>query len=538
MKIFWKLTLLCTVLVVTSSFILAYFTNDSFRSTLKEEIINSLSTQTQTVGSTIENFVIEKSGNQNNTNLTNLVTAHSNSLDSIVNRFRSSGIISADLTLTMVHDNGTILFSDGPAAENPMGKFSVFEDIRSSLSGNKVGTYEGGETIHLAVRQTSSGTLANVTFFMISTVSQENVFASLGSFQSQIGLIVGVVILVGIVLSVIIANVFVGPIVKLSKAASEIASGEGNFNLDIQSNDEVGVLAKQLSMTSQTLHKRLEEQKMLYDRMQEQKIEIEKVNVQLTDSISYSQRIQNSMLPDPRNLKRVVKDIMVYYKPRDIVSGDFYWFERVRQGRNEFLIIACADCTGHGVPGAIMSIMGSNQLTNIVYYQNNLDPQKILARLDKAIKLELYRDTKKDETRKEGMEIGVCVLNLDENILEFAGVGIPLYILKDGNLQTIKAIKEMVGDMDGEERDVENRLKKSVIQCEKGDRFYMATDGFQDQFGGPEDKKFLSRNLRDLFIKFADTPLKHQAKEFDVVFKDWVGNGPQTDDIQIVAFEV
>lgn len=375
------------------------------------------------------------------------------------------------------------------------------------------------------------------TLIQVLSVESSIAETTLSEFQSGLFLIVTVVIIGSIILALIISNAFVRPIVKLSEAASDIAHGKSDVTLDINSNDEVGTLAKQLTVTSQTLMKQLAEQKNLNSQLAEQKIEIEKVNVQLTDSISYSQRIQNSMLPEPSTLKRVVKDLMVFYKPRDIVSGDFYWFERVRQGRNEYLILACADCTGHGVPGAIMSIMGSNQLTNIVYYQNNLDPQKILARLDKAIKLELYRDSK-DETRKDGMEIGVCVINLDEYTMEFSGVGIPLYFLRNGELEVIKSIKEMVGDMEGEERDVETRIQKRVIEAKKGDRFYMASDGFQDQFGGPGDKKYLSRNLRNLFVKFSDIPLKQQTSEFEKVFNAWKGSGHQTDDVQIIGFEL
>lgn len=361
--------------------------------------------------------------------------------------------------------------------------------------------------------------------------------STLGEFQSGLFLIVTIVLIGSVILALLISNAFVKPIVKLSQVAEAIAQGKSDVKLDIDRNDEIGTLARQLAVTSQNLMSQLEEQKHLNSQLAEQKIEIEKVNVQLTDSISYSQRIQNSMLPDPKNLKRIVKDVMVFYKPRDIVSGDFYWFERVRQGRDEYLVVACADCTGHGVPGAIMSIMGSNQLTNIIYYQNNLDPQKILARLDKAIKLELYRDGQED-TGKEGMEIGICVINLDDYIIEFAGVGIPLYFVRNGELEVIKSIKEMVGDMPGEERDVETRIEKRSIETKKGDRFYMTTDGFQDQFGGPEDKKYLSRNLRNLFVKFKDIPLKDQMNEFEKEFNGWKGSGYQTDDVQIIGFEV
>ena len=266
--------------------------------------------------------------------------------------------------------------------------------------------------------------------------------------------------------------------------------------------------------------------------------EIEQVNRQLTESINYSKRIQNSILPDPRSIRKLVKGAFVYYQPRDVVSGDFYWFEKIRQGRSEYLIIACADCTGHGVPGAIMSMMGSNQLTNIIYYQNTIEPQKILARLDKAIKLELYRNESSDESKKEGMEIGICVIDLDELKLDFAGVGIPLYHVTDGELNTIKPVRGMIGGMKGEERDVEASIERVSLNIKEGDRLYMSSDGFQDQFGGPNDKKFLSASLRDLIKELSPIAMKDQEEKFKETFESWKGDEPQTDDVQVVGIEI
>ncbi|WP_421878144.1 PP2C family protein-serine/threonine phosphatase [Marinoscillum sp.] len=239
-------------------------------------------------------------------------------------------------------------------------------------------------------------------------------------------------------------------------------------------------------------------------------------------------------------MSKLVKDAFVIYKPKDVVSGDFYWFERVRQGRNEYLIVACADCTGHGVPGAIMSIMGSNQLTNIVYYQNYLDPVKILARLDKVIKFELQRDENDQKHSRDGMEIGICVINLDDLSMEFAGAGIPLYLIKKGSedLETYKSPKMMVGGIEGDEKEVSEQLEKQTIQLEEGDKLFLSSDGYQDQFGGENDKKFMSKNFKKLIESSARGSMSELKDILETEFETWRGNTPQTDDVVVLGVEI
>ncbi|MFT7158245.1 MAG: serine phosphatase RsbU (regulator of sigma subunit), partial [Parvicella sp.] len=225
-----------------------------------------------------------------------------------------------------------------------------------------------------------------------SSSSTTDPYAPLQAIQSHLVLIVCLVLGGSLILALIAAHIFVKPIVNLTRMAEEVSKGNLDVEIKIDSNDELGRLATLLSNASQVLIKRLAEQKQLNDKleaqnttMESQKVLLEHANKQVSDSIVYAQRIQQSILPNLSSLNKVINDLFVFYQPKDVVSGDFYWFERVRLGRNEYLVIVCADCTGHGVPGAIMSIMGSNQLTNIVYYQNYIDPTKILARLDKVI---------------------------------------------------------------------------------------------------------------------------------------------------------
>ena len=365
----------------------------------------------------------------------------------------------------------------------------------------------------------------------------------LGEIMSRTMLVSSIVLTVAMILSVILSKRIIKPFIDLSNAAVEFSKGNTNIQIKTDGNDEVSILGRELKNTSDTLNKRIAEQQELYKKLEEQKNEIElqsdqmeENNYQIRESISYAKRIQRSLLPDISVITRVLKGGMVFYRPKDVVSGDFYWFERVRKGRNDYLVIACADATGHGVPGAIMSIMGGNQLTNIIYYQNYLDPKKILARLDKVIKFELYRE-EDDDTKKEGMEIGICVINLDDYTLEYSGVGIPLYFMRDGKLEIFKPVRDMAGGMEGEEREVENKINKDVIELKKGDRIYMTSDGFQDQFGGADDKKFMTKRFKALLEELADKPMDAQSDIFGEKFDQWKGSKPQTDDVVIVGAE-
>ncbi|MFY0686824.1 MAG: SpoIIE family protein phosphatase [Cyclobacteriaceae bacterium] len=449
------------------------------------------------------------------------------------------------LSLELIDSKGLVLFSSVDQKAALKTRLNNFDEIKNIGSGQELTYHKTDESVYVVARKKQLDLLTSEKWTMVLSAANEVVFAPLDKIKNQLIWVIIPVLLVSIVLALIAAHNFVKPIARLSEVASEM--GKGNFELDIKvsSKNEVGILAAELQRASETLNSRIEDQRDLNRKLEEQKNEIsiqkeqiEESNQQMKDSISYARRIQGSLLPDISGLQRFSKDAMVYYKPKDIVSGDFYWFERVRKGRNDYLIIACADCTGHGVPGAIMSIMGSNQLTNIVYYQNYLEPKKIIARLDKAIKFELYREEDKDKVKKDGMEIGVCVISLDDLSMEFAGVGIPLYLVRENNLEIVKAVKAMAGGMTGEERDIENQLSAEKIQLSVGDKIYMASDGFQDQFGGKQDKKFMVKKFRDLLLDTSKESMTDQAKKIEEEYEAWKQDTPQTDDVCVIGVEI
>jgi serine phosphatase RsbU (regulator of sigma subunit) len=446
------------------------------------------------------------------------------------------------LEVNLIDKDGLTLYTNNGKSSSFATKYENF-DLIKNLDGNRVNFLETQDKLYFVAKQQRYANYAGNDWILAISIDKEKAFSPLADIQRYILLVILSVLGLSIVLALIAANLFVRPIVKLSKTADEIGKGNFDVQIEVKSNDEIGRLAKQLSNSSQILLKKLEEQKASNEQlalqkseMEAQKSQLEYVNGQISDSIIYAKRIQNSILPDVKTFSKVLKDAFVIFKPKDVVSGDFYWSERIRQGRNEYLVIACADCTGHGVPGAIMSIMGSNLLTNIIYYQNYLDPNKILARLDKLIKLELQREDTKHS--RDGMEIGICVINLDDLKMEFSGAGIPLHLVRNGELQTYRSPKLMIGGIEGDERDAAALLNKEEIQLLTGDKLYLTSDGFQDQFGGPEDKKFMVKTLKSLLLETSNKSIPEQEALLIEAFEDWKKNVHQTDDVLLMGLEV
>jgi len=458
--------------------------------------------------------------------------------------FSLSEDVNRRLDVNWVDSNGILLYSNTEEIDL-QSTFSRFDLIRD-LNDPGVNVLETDDDLIFVTKDTGYLTYKGSDWKLVLSIGRDQAFLPLTNLQTNLIYVIIGSLFVSLFLAFIAANVFVRPLVKLSKAAEEIGKGNLKVNIAVTDKGEIGKLAGALQKTTQILIKKIGEQRLLNKRLHDQKAQleaqkgdIEGVHEEVRDSINYSKRIQNSILPESKELKRVFKDKLMLYRPKDVVSGDFYWFERVRTGRKEHMIIVAADCTGHGVPGAIMSMIGSNQLTNIIYYQNYIDPEKILARLDKAIKFELYRDVDADEPRHDGMEAGVCVVDLDTMELTFAGAGLPMFFIRNGEMELYKSPKVTIGRMEGSEKAAEEQFSPVKIQLETGDRVYMSSDGFQDQFGGPSDKRFMSKNFRNLLlISGQDRTMEEQEAKLNQTFDHWKGNGEQTDDVLVLGFEV
>jgi len=260
-----------------------------------------------------------------------------------------------------------------------------------------------------------------------------------------------------------------------------------------------------------------------------QKDDIEEKNKDIMSSIRYAQRIQEAVSPQKKLMNKVFPEHFVLWKPRDIVSGDFYWMMQ-KDGKS---IIAAADCTGHGVPGAFMSIMGISFLNEIV---NNKDVQtaaEALNQLRTNVITSLNLEGAETDT-KDGMDISLCVYDFDNMMMQFAGAYNPLYMIRDGELSIIKADRMPIGihDRDG------NPFTNMEFSMHKGDIYYILSDGYIDQFGGPKGKKFMTKRFKQLILDIYEKPLTEQKEILWQTLLEWRGEIEQIDDIIIIGIKV
>jgi serine phosphatase RsbU (regulator of sigma subunit) len=238
-------------------------------------------------------------------------------------------------------------------------------------------------------------------------------------------------------------------------------------------------------------------------------------------------------LPPEQYFHEVLNDVFIMFKPRDIVSGDFYWIKQVKQ----FTILAAADCTGHGVPGAFMSMLGMSYLNEIVHRREITQANQVLNELRKLIRNSLRQHGQPEES-KDGIDMALCVIDEKNNTLQYSGANIPLYLIRDKNgapeLTEFKADRMPLGYYQGRFNTFTNR----DIQLEYGDVFYLFSDGFIDQKGGKNNKKFMSKKFKDLLIKIHQEPLPEQKKILEKTLTDWMGDNSQIDDILVIGVRV
>lgn len=260
-----------------------------------------------------------------------------------------------------------------------------------------------------------------------------------------------------------------------------------------------------------------------------QKHMLEERNMEVTDSINYAQRIQQAIIPSQSYFKTLLPDSFILYKPKDIVSGDFYFIEK----KNDEVIVAVVDCTGHGVPGALMSVIGLNLFRQAISKSKSSKPSDIIAFLD----LGLRRVFKKrgETTIKDGMDLSICNINLKNMEMTFAGVYNPIYHIRGGVLNQIKADKKPIGHA---VTDKEYRYNNHQIKLEKDDAIYLFSDGYADQFGGEHGKKFKYSRLRQFLLDINPFSMDEQGELLSKEFERWKENLAQIDDVCLIGIRV
>jgi serine phosphatase RsbU (regulator of sigma subunit) len=257
---------------------------------------------------------------------------------------------------------------------------------------------------------------------------------------------------------------------------------------------------------------------------------IREKNKDITDSIQYAKRLQEAVFPEADTLNNYFAESFVLFRPKDIVSGDFYWFEQA----GDKTILAVGDCTGHGVPGAFMSILGHNLLNQIILEHGNTNPADILRLLDKQVSSALNKRGNKQEYN-DGMDIAICVIDKQSKTLSFAGANRPLVIQRGDELMELKQNKFAIGGI----QDGSCKLfMKQDIKISDQDVLYLFSDGYYDQFGGPSGKKFKYKQLAEKFKSLANKPLSEQKKILSESFDNWRGNLEQLDDVCIIGIRI
>ncbi|MES2139474.1 MAG: SpoIIE family protein phosphatase [Bacteroidota bacterium] len=293
---------------------------------------------------------------------------------------------------------------------------------------------------------------------------------------------------------------------------------------DLRENERV-LEAKVIERTEQVVHQKAE--------LEAKNGELEILYKHVTDSIKYAKRIQEAILPPDSLVRELLPNSFVLYKPKDIVSGDFYWIGQ-KDGKTMF---AAVDCTGHGVPGAFMSIVGHNILKQVVSNNNFTTPAQILDSLNEGVSETLHHGGHEHEEgqAKDGMDISFCTIDFKTLELQYAAAYNPLYIVRNGQLIQTKANKFPIGLFLGEEK---KKFTNHTFQLERGDTIYIFSDGYADQFGGPYGRKFMAIPFRVLLMDINKEPIEKQKIILNKTIEDWRGQLDQVDDILVIGVKI
>ena len=250
----------------------------------------------------------------------------------------------------------------------------------------------------------------------------------------------------------------------------------------------------------------------------------------IKDSINYATKIQNAMLPDEALLKASYPESFILFKPKDTLSGDFYWFKK----ENDTFYIAAADCTGHGIPGALMSMIGMEKLNSAIL--NTAEPSEILNELNKNIEIALCLSTQHEHSQ-DGMDIGLCSINKNTKHLKFAGANRPLWIIRHGQQQVeeLKGTKKAIG---GTNNIAVPCFENHEISLNKGDCFYLFSDGYVDQFGGTEGKKIMTKKFKEILLDIQNKTMLEQEFHLNHFIENWKKTTEQVDDVLVIGVRV
>ncbi len=296
-----------------------------------------------------------------------------------------------------------------------------------------------------------------------------------------------------------------------------------------QQNEEIQTINTVLNEQKELVEERNAELNAQNEEIKTQRDQLSQQNNSINESILYAKRIQTAVLPGQDYIDEILPDNFILFKPRNVVSGDFYWIKQV----NHYIVIAAADCTGHGVPGAIMSMLGISFLNEIVQKREITRTNEALNDLRKQIKQALSQTGRQGEA-DDGMDIALCALDTKTNILQYSGANSPLYLIQNNELSEIQADRNPIGYYPNEKPSFTNH----EIQLKTGDIFYLFSDGFKDQFGGEKGFKYKASNFQNVLIQNHNKPMEIQKEMLELELNTWMEGYEQTDDILVMGVRI
>ncbi len=302
-----------------------------------------------------------------------------------------------------------------------------------------------------------------------------------------------------------------------------------------QENEMLKMNVEELTVTnthlvSATWREREMKQKLAatLEELTETKKVVDAQHKSITDSINYAQRIQHAIIPSDKEISSHFKDSFVYFKAKDVVSGDFPWLYKT----DKYIYIAVVDCTGHGVPGAMMSLIGNLLLKDIVS-KKDVDPATLLYDLHWGVVKTLKQDAEGNKAA-DGMDVAMCRIDLNSNEVQYAGAHRPLYHIRNGELEQFKGDKYPIG---GNQYEGKNTFNNHIINFNEGDQIYFFSDGFTDQFGGPNQLKLGPKRTRELLTTIAHLSMDEQQVKVKETFETWQGTNRQIDDVLLIGIK-
>ncbi|WP_102347583.1 SpoIIE family protein phosphatase [Bacillus sp. Marseille-P3661] len=366
--------------------------------------------------------------------------------------------------------------------------------------------------------------ILNDVFLLKLSLHEQNGLMAKENNQQILSISITSGLLLLLISSALIINMtrkIVKPIIQLSSYSKKIAAGNLSVKeIEYVSNDEVGQLTTSFNVMKDNLME-------LIERIQKNADELQEKNERINDSISYAKRIQDSVIPNENILAQRLEDYFLIYKPRDIVGGDFYWSYQTNEG----IYLAVGDCTGHGVPGALMTTLSISALNHIVENDEGLSPGYILEQLNQILKRTLQQESKSGRT-DDGLDIGLCYI--EGSSITYAGAKLTLYKKTGNDVIGIKGDTKSIGYR---RTPGHYQYKNHTLTADQSSTFYFTTDGFIDQNGGESDYSFGKKSFLRLIEHAYSKPLAYQKHIFLTELQKYMGDEPQRDDITILAFK-